>query len=52
VAPGESADLACEFAAPDRPGRYRLELDMVDEGICWFGSTGSPTLRLPLDVKP
>jgi hypothetical protein len=49
VAPGNSVEVTCEVAAPARPGRYVLELDMVDEGITWFGPTGSPTLRVPLD---
>jgi ubiquinone/menaquinone biosynthesis C-methylase UbiE/uncharacterized protein (DUF3820 family) len=51
VAPGESVELACELPAPDRAGRYFVELDLVDEGIAWFGPTGSPTLELEVVVS-
>lgn len=49
LAPGEAADLVCEFDAPSAPGRYVVELDMVDEGITWFGSWGSPTVEITID---
>jgi SAM-dependent methyltransferase len=50
VAPGESVEAVCRFEAPPRPGRYLLELDMVDEGIAWFGSRGSATVEVELRV--
>jgi hypothetical protein len=50
VAPGEAVELLCEFRAPDRAGRYLVEIDMVDEGIAWFGAHGSPTLEIDLDL--
>ena len=31
-------------------GRYRVDVDLVDEGICWFGERGSQTLRLEIAV--
>jgi hypothetical protein len=52
VAPGETVDLACELPVPARAGRYFVELDLVDEGIAWFGPTGSPTLELEVVVSP
>lgn len=48
VAPGEGVELVCEFDAPKAAGRYVVELDMVDEGIAWFGSSGSPTVEIDL----
>jgi len=51
VGPGETVDVACTFPAPPNPGRYRLELDLVDEAVAWFGSRGSPTLDLALVAR-
>jgi len=48
--PGETTDLPLTVNAP-APGRYILELDMVQEGVSWFGLQGSPTLRLPVEVR-
>lgn len=48
--PGETAELPLTVNAPG-PGRYILELDMVQEGVSWFGLTGSPTVRLPVEVR-
>jgi SAM-dependent methyltransferase len=43
-------DLAMEMVAPKRPGTYIVELDMVNEGICWFAQHGSKTARVRLEV--
>ena len=51
IDPGAAAELECAFRMPERAGRYRLELDMVDEGVAWFASHGSPTLLLDLHVR-
>lgn len=51
LAPGEEASVELVFAAPARPARYQLELDLVVEGLTWFGPRGSQTLKLPLDVE-
>jgi SAM-dependent methyltransferase len=40
VWPGGRADLELAAIAPARPGRYRLELDMVHEHVTWFSATG------------
>lgn len=50
VPPGDSVRVAAALQAPPTPGRYVIELDMVDEGIAWFGSRGSATRRVVLDV--
>lgn len=36
--------------APERPGRYRLALDAVFEGVAWFSRRGAPLRRLPVTV--
>ncbi len=49
--PGERAEFALALRAPDAPGRYALEFDMVSEHLSWFEDLGSPTLRHELTVK-
>ncbi len=51
VGPGEQVVAVARFQAPREPGRYLVELDMVDEGLCWFASRGSRTVTLALDVR-
>jgi hypothetical protein len=45
VAPGESIVLGVTVRAPERPGDYLIELDLVHED--WFGCTR----RLPVSVR-
>ena len=35
---------------PLEPGEYRIEVDLVDEEICWFADRGSEPLRLEISV--
>lgn len=49
--PGETADLQLTVTAPATAGRYLLELDMLQEGVTWFGLVGSPTVRLQVEVQ-
>lgn len=51
VQPGEEAELKLVVNAPRPPGDYLLELDMLQEGVSWFGLKGSQTLRLPVRVE-
>jgi hypothetical protein len=37
--------------APKNPGDYLLELDMLQEGVSWFGLQGSETLQIPIRVE-
>jgi 4-amino-4-deoxy-L-arabinose transferase-like glycosyltransferase len=48
--PGETTELPLTVNAPG-PGRYILELDMLQEGVSWFGLVGSPTVRLSVEVQ-
>jgi SAM-dependent methyltransferase len=36
--------------APAEPGKYVGEIDLVHEGITWYGHRGSPTLRFTIEV--
>ena len=51
VAPGESARVEIALRAPDAPGEYLLEFDMVSEHLAWFEDLGSKVLRRELVVE-
>ncbi len=51
VAPGGRATLDIEIKAPLDAGEYRLEFDLLREGVAWFKDGGSKTLEVPLTVK-
>jgi hypothetical protein len=51
VEPGESIELTVVLPALERPGRYRLMVDLVDEQHCWFFQTGSEPLEEELQVS-
>lgn len=50
--PGDSARIQLAIRAPIPPGRYRLSIDVVDEGRFWFGELGEATLDAEVDVEP
>jgi len=50
--PGDTAGLTLELAAPDAPGEYVLELDVVQEDVARFGACGSKPLRAGVKVLP
>ena len=54
VAPGAVLAVAHRMLAPDRPGRYQVKVDLVDEGKSWFEDQGStPVVRtLVVDADP
>lgn len=49
--PGDERPVGVWVTAPARPGRYILELDLVEEGVTWFGDRGSTTARIAVDVS-
>jgi 4-amino-4-deoxy-L-arabinose transferase-like glycosyltransferase len=49
--PGEETQLKLTVNAPKKPGSYLLEVDMLQEGTAWFGTRGSPTVRIPVKVE-
>ena len=48
---GFVGDGRAVVAVPKQPGHYRLELDLVEEGVTWFADQGSAMLRLPVQVE-
>src|SRR5690606_8877649 len=49
---GERIPLRLDVVAPHKPGRYLLEVDLVEEGICWFADVTSSPLQIPVHVLP
>jgi hypothetical protein len=49
--PNQSIELATSISAPHEPGLYRLQCDLVQEWVAWFGDKGNPrpsvTIRVP-----
>ena len=52
LAPGESVRLKIDIAAPARPGRYNINVTLVQEGVAWFDEKGGAALSLPVVVAP
>ncbi len=52
LAPDETQEMSLVVQAPSVPGRYVLDVDLVQEQICWFAQKGSPTGPVPIDVGP
>jgi tRNA (mo5U34)-methyltransferase len=51
VAPGETAQVDFAFTAPERPGSYIMEFDMVAEHVTWFEDFGPGVLRHAFTVR-
>ncbi len=49
--PGETAEIEFKVAAPNTPGKFIVEFDMVVEQVSWFEDYGSGTLRHELLVE-
>ncbi len=50
IAPGMTVDLPLPVQAPEQPGRYRLEVDLVQEHVAWFSQRGSSPAAVQIDV--
>ena len=48
--PGEECSLDLRISAPKVPGKYRLAIDLVWEGVMWFKDVGNPTAIVDLLV--
>ena len=48
--PGEEVEMSLQITAPKSPGEWTLVLDMVQEGVAWFGEKGSPTTKANVTV--
>jgi hypothetical protein len=51
LGPGEEIELKLTVTAPEAPGDYLLEIDMVHEGSTWFSQHGSPTARWNVRIE-
>ncbi len=51
VGPFERVRLTVTLPPIAEPGRYRVEFDMVLEGVMWFGDRASPTASIMLVVR-
>jgi hypothetical protein len=51
LAPGDGVELLLTVTAPRAAGEYTLEVDVLQEGVSWFGLRGSGTLRLRVRVE-
>ena len=51
VLPGGRLNTTLYVPAPTTPGRYVLEIDVVQEHVAWFSDSGAKPLRLGVDVK-
>jgi SAM-dependent methyltransferase len=52
LAPGGVEEVLLTVRAPSAPGAYLLEVDLVQERICWFAEKGSQTARIAVTVVP
>ncbi len=49
--PSDKVEISAKVKAPNVPGEYIVEFDMVQEQVAWFGSRGAETLKLNVVVK-
>lgn len=52
VPPGMSARVELRVEAPPAPGRYRLEIELVEEGLAWLSQRGVAPFALELEYAP
>lgn len=50
VPAGATATFTINITAPQRPGDYLLEFDLVEELVAWFSSHGAKKLTIPVKV--
>ncbi len=51
IMPNKEIEADAKVAAPDKPGNYILEFDMVQEEVAWFKEKGSKTTQLKVKVE-
>ena len=51
IGPGAEAEMPYTIKAPDKPGNYVVEIDMVQEIVAWFEEKGSQPLTLNIKVE-
>jgi len=48
--PGETVQLRAVIEAPNKGGKYVLEVTLVQEGVAWFPEEGGAKLVIPVNV--
>ena len=51
LGPGDTFGFALNVSAPAREDQYQCEIDLVHEGISWFGDKGSGSARFSVRVE-
>jgi hypothetical protein len=49
--PGEETEVPLAITAPNTPGEYTLEVDLVQEQVAWFHDKGSTPARVRITVE-
>ncbi len=52
VEPGQSVEINFNVTTPPEAGIFKLELDMLQEGIAWFSSLGNPGPAFEVTILP
>jgi glutamate-1-semialdehyde aminotransferase len=50
LAPGEETMLSLKWRTPAQPGLHTLRLDMVEQGISYFGAESGPLAEIDVEV--
>jgi SAM-dependent methyltransferase len=48
--PEQETEICLPVVPPSEPGRYRLQIDIVQEGVAWFAESGSEVLDCSVEV--
>ena len=51
LSPGERTEVQLQITAPRTPGKYVLEIDLVQEGVAFFKHKGSQTWQTTVKVQ-
>ncbi len=51
LASGATTEVELVVRPPAGAGAYQLEVDLVEEGICWFVDRGSPAVSRKVEVQ-
>jgi hypothetical protein len=51
VMPDEKNKAEMKIVSPEKPGKYILAIDFVQEGKTWFSAAGNPCLQIRMAIK-
>lgn len=51
VKPGEEVEVALIITAPDAPGEYTLQIDLVQEMVAWFAEKNNASPKFKVSVQ-